>query len=629
MENLLFYFLKVNAILILFYGIYYILLRKETFFQANRMYLLGGIVSAFVLPLLSYSKTIWVEPTSINYDDLSANGSYSEEIVPLVETTSFDWNYLLILLYGLIVTILLAKLAIEVISFVSVIKNGNKNKVNKVVLVETSLFENPFSFFNYLVYNKSAFTEEELEFILTHESIHIKQLHSIDVLVSKLVSLLLWINPIAWLYRKAMLQNLEFIADAETTKELQNSYSYQKTLLKSVCNQNQLSITNQFYQSLIKKRIVMLNTNPSNKRNVWKYSVILPMLVAFFLLYQVKTVAQVKESKIKTETQEVSRVEFIIDKNTSDSQIKEETDMLKKDHDVTVKVSKIKRNSQQEITGLKIDYKDSKGNKGTNQVNGDEPISPIVFFFETRNGKNTMGLTSLPAPREMKRMVFHSDGDEVIDIEVDSDVDWVSADGENVFIEKVKGPQKKIFISNENGKQEKKIIFIDDVEVSEIEMNELNPEVIKQVNVLKNNNGKNVIKIVTKNSNGISEDTEIYINGVKSTKADLDAIEKEHIEMVNVKNLNNQKVIEIQKKVMKEVDEKMQKMNYNFEWNDEKGSKIDLEKRKAQMEKQMEEMEKRKAEMIERKVEMEKMKAELAKTKAEVEKLKEELKKNK
>lgn len=364
----------------------------------------------------------------------------------------------------------------------------------------------------------------------------------------------------------------------------------------------------------------MLNTNPSNKRNVWKYSVILPLLIAFFLLYQVKTVAQVKEPKVINEMQNVNRVEFIIDKNTTDDQIKEDTELLKKEHNVTVKVSKVKRNGQKEITGLKIDYKDDKGNKGTNQVNGDEPISPMVFFLESKNGKNSMGLTSLPLPREMKRMVFHSDDN--IEVDVDPEINWVTNDDENVFIQRVDEPKKKIFITKEDGKQENRIIFIDDVEVSELEMNELNPETIEQINVLKGNSGKNVIKIITKNSNGVPEDAEIYINGVKSTKADLDAIEKENIEMVNIKNLNNQKIIEIQKKVMKEVDEKMQKMNYNFEWNDENGNKIDLEKRKA-------EMEKRKVEMKERKVEMDKMKAELEKTKAELEKLKEELKKKK
>ncbi len=103
MENLLFYFLKVNVILVLFYGVYYFLLRKETFFQANRLFLLGGILSAFIIPLLSYSKIVFIEPVELNYDDLLANATYSEEFVPVVEASSFDWNYFVIVLYSLIV----------------------------------------------------------------------------------------------------------------------------------------------------------------------------------------------------------------------------------------------------------------------------------------------------------------------------------------------------------------------------------------------------------------------------------------------------------------------------------------------------------------------------------------------
>ena len=204
--------------------------------------------------------------------------------------------------------------------------------------------------------------------------------------------------------------------------------------------------------------------------------------------------------------------------------------------------------------------------------------------------------------------------DEAIEIDVDSDIEWVSTDNENLFTEKTKEPHKKVFITKKDGKEEKQIFFINDNEVTKIEMNELDPEVIEQVNVLKNNNGKKEIKIITKNSHGIDEDIEIYINGLKSSKVDLDAIKKEHIEMVNIKNLNNQKVIEIQKKVQKEVDEKVQKMNYNFEWNDDETGKV---------------IKKDKDKMGVDKAEMNKMKAELAKTKAELEKLKEELKKKK
>ncbi|BCY29326.1 M56 family metallopeptidase [Flavobacterium okayamense] len=658
MENLLFYFLKVNIILVLFYGVYYLLLRKETFFQANRMFLLGGIVSAFIIPLLSYSKIVFIEPVELNYDDLLANATYSEEFVPIVEPSSFDWNYFVIVLYSLIVTILLAKLTLELYSFFNAIKSGNKNKVNKIVLVETTQFESPFSFFNYLVYNKAAFTDEELEFILTHENVHIKQFHSLDVLVGKLVSLVLWINPIAWLYRKAMLQNLEFIADAETTKELQNSYGYQKTLLKAVNNHNQLSITNQFYQSLIKKRIVMLNTNPSNKRNVWKYSVVLPMLVAFFLLYQVKTIAQVKETKVITEIQDVNRVEFIIDKNTTDSQIKEETDLLKKEHDVTVKVSKIKRNSKNEIKALEIKFKDKDGKTGKMSANGDDPIQPIVFYKEIdTNGKVNIGFghpNNNVISTFSESMTWNSNSPEIETIEIKktengknvyiingeeySDKDlkdkMVTVDG---FIDESEDAEtkKRIIVFNGDSKittkEPKTMIFLDEKEISEDEMNALDTKIIKTVNVIKNGDNDE-IKIITKNSNGIPEDTEIYINGVKSTKADLDAIEKEHIEMVNIKKLNDQNVIEIKATKEKIYDQKMPREIEKIVSNqliEMKETKLDLEKRKAELEKRKEEMEKRKAEMNERKIEMEKMKAELAKTRAELEKLKEELKKKK
>ena len=633
MENLLFYFLKVNVILVLFYGVYYFLLRKETFFQANRLFLLGGILSAFIIPLLSYSKIVFIEPVELNYDDLLANATYSEEFVPVVEASSFDWNYFVIVLYSLIVTILLAKLTVELYSFFNAIKLGNKNKVNKIVLVETTQFESPFSFFNYLVYNKAAFTEEELEFILTHENVHIKQLHSIDVLIGKLVSLVLWINPVAWWYRKAMLQNLEFIADAETTKALQNTYGYQKTLLKAVNNHNQLSITNQFYQSLIKKRIVMLNTNPSRKRNAWKYSVIIPALVAFFIMYQVKTVAQVKESKFITEIQDVNRVEFIIDKNTTDNQIKEETDLLKKEHDVTVKVSKVKRNSKNEIKALEIKFKDKDGKTGKMSTNGDDPIEPIVFYKETdRNGKINIGfghpnkniISSFSESTTWNQAIPEI---ETIDIKINDD-------GENIYIidgitftendlkNKIistngsiketidKNSKNKIIVLDGNAKinenEAKTIIFVDDVEISEEEMKTIDNKIIKSVNVIKNGK-KDEIKIITKNSSGIPEDAEIYINGVKSTKTDLDAIEKENIELVNITKLNDKNIIEIQQKVMTELDEQLKKMNYTIEWNEDNESKIDLEKRKA---------------------EMEKMKAEMEKMKIELEKLKEELKKN-
>jgi hypothetical protein len=65
MENLLLYFIKANGLIILFYLMYVLFLRKETFFVANRLYLISGLILSLSLPLITFTKTIWVEPTPV------------------------------------------------------------------------------------------------------------------------------------------------------------------------------------------------------------------------------------------------------------------------------------------------------------------------------------------------------------------------------------------------------------------------------------------------------------------------------------------------------------------------------------------------------------------------------------
>jgi hypothetical protein len=184
-----------------------------------------------------------------------------------------------------------------------------------------------------------------------------------------------------YLYKKAVIQNLEYIADSEAIAQIDDKKSYQMALLKVVSHQNCLPITNHFYQSLIKKRIVMLNKNQSNKRNSWKYAVIIPALVAFVILFQVKVIAQEKEVEAtENKTAYAELTAFSIDKNSTDEEIKNDAEILKKQSGIDVKFSRIKRNSNGEITAIKIDYKDKNGNKGSSFVNSDEPIETITIF---------------------------------------------------------------------------------------------------------------------------------------------------------------------------------------------------------------------------------------------------------
>ena len=122
------------------------------------------------------------------------------------------------------------------------------------------------------------------------------------MLFRSLFCILFWFHPLVWLYKKAIIQNLEFIADSEASKKTSDIKVYQLTLLKITTQENCVAITNHFYQSLIKKRIVMLNKNQSKKWNSWKYAVVLPALIAFVFLFQIEVVAQEK-STLKQETE--------------------------------------------------------------------------------------------------------------------------------------------------------------------------------------------------------------------------------------------------------------------------------------------------------------------------------------
>ncbi len=412
------YFIKANGLIILFYLMYVLFLRKETFFVANRLYLISGLLISLCLPLITFTKTIWIEPTPVPefYQEITPVNSNSIE-VPIQETP-IDWTLILTTAYVVICVLILAKIGIEIVSFYNRIRKHNQEKATDFTLIHTNTTENPFSFFHYIVINPNLFSEAELQHILTHESIHVKQKHSIDVLLGKLFCAVFWVNPIIWLYRKAMLQNLEFIADSETFQQIENKYEYQITLLKVVSHQHDLSITNQFYQSLIKKRIVMLHTNQSHKRNAWKYATILPLLVGFMLLFQIETIAQVKEnSKVAAYAVEEVTYSSILTKNTTDKELRE-LEKTFSDEKHKLKISKVKRNKKGEIIEIKLLLDSGKTYVQILERKSTEPIDDIKIFINTdKDDKKSVGFEEVSNVVSAK----YVEDDETIEVETNSE----------------------------------------------------------------------------------------------------------------------------------------------------------------------------------------------------------------
>jgi len=126
--------------------------------------------------------------------------------------------------------------------------------------------------------------------ILEHEKAHARQLHSLDVLLGRATTILLWINPLAWWYQKSIQQNLEYLADSQAVRKLTSLKEYQYTLLKVSGNSLTPALVNSFYSSLIKKRIVMLHKSKSKQSNQFKYLLIIPFLSLFLMSFNTKNV---------------------------------------------------------------------------------------------------------------------------------------------------------------------------------------------------------------------------------------------------------------------------------------------------------------------------------------------------
>ncbi len=218
--------------------------------------------------------------------------------------------------------------------------------------------------------------------ILQHEKIHASQNHSLDIIIANLTTALLWFNPLSWLYKKSLEQNLEYIADRETVALSGAKKSYQQALVKVSVANLQPALTNNFYQSFIKKRILMLNKKSSQSASLWKISLVLPLVLAFMLSFNVKTEAQTKSDYV------VSNVEFYNDteeiaatltKFSQQESFKRLTKIFKK-YNVELEFSEIEY-SNELLTNIKVSFLNKETNEtGVFSASNSEGIETFEIF---------------------------------------------------------------------------------------------------------------------------------------------------------------------------------------------------------------------------------------------------------
>jgi hypothetical protein len=431
-------FLWKSAIVIgIFYLAYKAFLEKETFFKSIRAYLLSGIFLSVALPFVVIKKYV-LESASETY-------LISEPADPGAGSLSsgVDLGQILFLIYLLGAAFFLGRFFVQLFTLSRFLWRNPKKREGHYLIMPTTKKVSPFSFFNYIIYPHDRFTDAELKQIMTHEKSHADGLHSLDVVLSQLLCVLQWFNPFAWLYSQEVSKNLEYIADASVEKVSDKKEQYAYLLLKESVNEYTLALalTSNFFNSIIKKRIQMLQKNKSDKIMYLKFTLILPLLVAFVFTFNTKVIAQTEKSK-KVVIEKEIRVE-VIDKDAQ----KEDLDAMKASwakEGVTLNYKKLKYNDSKEIIGIELDVSSNKGSKANLSLSGTEPIQPIAIRFDKNSGSISLGnVQSMAWNMEIhedhgmhKKIIVNTDGDEeVITIKGGNAGTWTT-DDENVFIVK-------------------------------------------------------------------------------------------------------------------------------------------------------------------------------------------------
>ena len=280
------YLLTASLYMLLFYGCYWLLVRRNTFFGLNRTYLLASIVLSLLLPLIKLSgETVESLPIgSITLPTFVAGSTTT------TENDAWSLTNWLWLMYGLGAAVMLARLSLNLWTVFQLIRQGTAEPKSTYILVRLPQELTPegrtpsFSFGRYLVLNHTdALTESAA--LLRHEEAHIRQYHTADILFLEIVQVAFWFNPVVRFYKRALQEVHEFLADRAVLKTPQPDYAHQ--LVAYALNVSPSALITPFVsKSTLKQRIVMLQKPQTHRRALLGYALALPLAALLVMCTQ-------------------------------------------------------------------------------------------------------------------------------------------------------------------------------------------------------------------------------------------------------------------------------------------------------------------------------------------------------
>ena len=291
------YFLKVNVAFVLFYAFYRLLFYKDTFFKLRRASLLAFFGLALLYPLLNIQE--WVKEQEPMTEVIQIYSAMLPEMTVTPEVVvKTDWKGILLsassYMYWGVMALLFVRFFIQLSSILLLAYRSRRTVIHGVPVYRLDKPAGPFSFFKMIFIHPESHSEKEIDEILTHECTHVFQWHSVDVMICERITVICWVNPFAWLLKREVRHNLEYLADNTVIQSGYDCKSYQYHLL-GLAHHYQAAATlyNSFNVLHLKNRISMMNKKRSHGIGRTKYLIFIPLAAFLMLLSNIEAVARI------------------------------------------------------------------------------------------------------------------------------------------------------------------------------------------------------------------------------------------------------------------------------------------------------------------------------------------------
>ena len=272
--------IKSTVFLSVFYAFFILFMKKTTFFRFNRMVFLAASVLCFILPALEISPTIFAGidmPMNAIEEALTPTYVLGLDGVTVTAGSGKIWLIIISTVYFAGFIIVLGSNIASYMRLYALLHKSQAGDMDGIKVLTADMDMPSFSWGRYIVISHTDL--ESNPAIFTHEKMHIKCRHSIDLMLHSLISMIHWFNPLVWIARMELKMLHEYEADELTLKTGINPTQYQLLLVRKTVDAKQFQMANGFYHSKLKNRIIMINKKKTNRWMRLAYVICIPAII--------------------------------------------------------------------------------------------------------------------------------------------------------------------------------------------------------------------------------------------------------------------------------------------------------------------------------------------------------------